>query len=128
MFRRRISRRLSLETIIFANHHKLDNLIIFIDQNKLQGFGLTKDIVSYDNLETRISSFGVKVQTINGHSPLSIINAVKQIEPKNLNIIILDTIKGMGLHNEGKLESHYLPLNADQYEEAINNLKEMYNK
>lgn len=116
------------ETIIFANHHKLDNLIIFIDQNKLQGFGLTKDIVSYDNLESRISSFGVKVQTIDGHSPLSINNAVKKIKPRNLNIIILNTIKGIGLHNEGKLESHYLPLNADQYKEAIKNLREMYNQ
>ena len=116
------------ETIIFANHHKLDNLIIFIDQNKLQGFGLTKEIVSYDDLETRISGFNVKVQSIDGHSPLCIINAVKKIKSKSLNIIILNTVKGIGLHNEGKLESHYLPLNENQYRQAINKLQEMYHQ
>lgn len=114
------------ETIIFANHHKLDNLIIFIDQNKLQGFGSTKEIVSFNDLKSRINSFDVNVQSVDGHSPFSIVKAVKQIKPKNLNVIILNTTKGKGLHNEGKLESHYLPLNEDQYNLAVNNIREMY--
>ena len=113
------------ESIIFANHHKLDNLIILIDQNKLQGFGHTEEIVSFNDLQSRINSFDVNVQSVNGHSPFSIIKAVKQIKSKNLNVVILNTTKGKGLHNEGKLESHYLPLNDDQYKQAVNNLKEM---
>ena len=39
------------------------------------------------------------------------------------NIIILNTIKGKDIHFEGLLESHYLPLSKDQYDEASNKLK-----
>jgi len=111
------------EFLIFAVHHKLDNLILYIDQNCLQGFGSTQEIVSFSDLESRLKSFNANVQSVNGHSPEQILKATNKIQKNKFNIIILNTIKGKDIHFEGLLESHYLPLSKDQYDEASNKLK-----
>jgi transketolase len=33
--------------------------------------------------------------------------------------VVFDTVKGRGLHFEGRLESHYLPLTEEQYQTAM---------
>ena len=113
------------EFLIFASHHKLNNLIIYIDQNNLQGFGKTQDIVSFSNIESRIKSFNVNVQRVNGHSPEQIVEASNNIIKNKLNVIILDTIKGNNLHFANLLESHYLPINEEQYKEAKKNIEDL---
>ena len=111
------------ESIIFSVHNKLDNLILLIDQNGLQGFGSTEDIVSYKDASTRLKSFNAHVQTVDGHEPEEILTAFENIKTNKLNILVLNTIKGKDLHNEGKMESHYLPLNKKEYLIATKNIK-----
>ncbi len=39
---------------------------------------------------------------------------------RGLRVIVLQTVKGNGLSfMEGRMESHYLPLTAEQYEQAL---------
>jgi transketolase len=103
------------EALIFAVHQKLDNLTILIDQNKLQGFGTTDEVISCCDLQTRLSSFGAKVLTCDGHDHAAILRALecKTDLPK---IILLNTVKGKGTLFENKLESHYLPLTPKNLE------------
>lgn len=112
------------EALIFAIHHKLDNLIIIVDQNGLQGFGKTSEIISCDDITKRLDSFGANVQTIDGHEPQEILDALNNTLKGKFNIIVLNTIKGNGLHYAGLLESHYLPLNEDEYISACSHIKE----
>ncbi len=56
------------EAIIFAVHQKLGNLTILIDQNLLQGFGSTHEVISCEDLHQRLASFGANVISIDGHS------------------------------------------------------------
>jgi transketolase len=114
------------EFLIFAVHHKLDNLTIYIDQNCLQGFGSTDKIVSYSDIESRLKAFDANVQSVDGHSPESILDASNNIKKNKLNIIILNTIKGKDISFEGLLESHYLPLSDKQYKEASKKLNKLY--
>ena len=114
------------EALIFAVHHKLDNFVLMIDQNGLQGFGKTSEIISCDDISKRLSSFGANVQTINGHNAEEILNSLNNIQNNVFNIIVLNTVKGNGLHNAGLLESHYLPLSDDDYISACNLLKESH--
>ena len=114
------------EFLIFASHHKLDNLIIYIDQNGLQGFGRTDEIVSYSDIESRLKAFDANVRSVDGHSPKCILEASNNIKKNKLNIIILNTIKGKDISFEGLLESHYLPLSDKQYIEASKNLNKLY--
>ncbi|MBU0744559.1 MAG: transketolase [Gammaproteobacteria bacterium] len=110
------------EALAFSVHHKLSDLTIVIDQNGLQGFGNTEDIVSYGDLTSRISSFGAHVQRVNGHNYLEIIKSLNNQSSERPNVLILDTIKGKDLHFSGKMESHYLPLSEDQYRIACANI------
>jgi len=103
------------EALTFSVHHQLHNLTIIIDQNGLQGFGKTEEIISCSNLAPRISSFGAYVQHIDGHSWSEIKKSLETRSLEKPNIVILDTIKGKDLHFEGEMESHYLPLSEEQY-------------
>jgi transketolase len=112
------------EALIFSIHHKLDNFILIIDQNGLQGFGKTDEVISNSDLTKRLDSFGANVQTIDGHNPQVILDALNCVKDNKFNIIVLNTVKGNGLHNAGLLESHYLPLNENEYLSACNFIKE----
>ena len=46
----------------FAGHHKLDNLTVVVDYNKLQGFGYTKDILSLEPFFSQVE--GIRLVTI----------------------------------------------------------------
>jgi len=106
------------EALIFAIHHKLDNLTILIDQNKLQGFGATSEVISCGDLRARLSSFGANVISCDGHDVLAIANAL-QAESSSPKIVLLNTVKGLGTLYEGKMESHYLPLTHENFEFAM---------
>ncbi|MES9903755.1 MAG: transketolase [Sedimenticola sp.] len=103
------------EALAFAVHHQLNNLTIVIDQNGLQGFGKTEDVISCSDLTARVTSFGAHAQRIDGHNCSEIKISLENKSLVNPNILILNTIKGKGLHFEGKMESHYLPLSEEHY-------------
>ena len=107
------------EALIFSCHHNLDNLTIIVDHNNLQGFGSTNDIASISPLNKIINGFNLEVITIDGHSPEEILSALKKKQNK-CRLIILETTKGNGVSfMENKMEWHYLSLNKDQYNQAI---------
>ena len=110
------------EALTFAVHHKLDNLTIIIDQNGLQGFGRTEEVISCGDLTPRLASFGAHVQRIDGHDCNKIFGSLNIKVDKKPNVLVLDTIKGNGLHFEGRMESHYLPLSDEQFHAALSGL------
>lgn len=106
------------EALGFAVHQRLTNLTLLIDQNGLQGFGRTADVISCDDLAPRIAAFGADVRKADGHDPEAIIDALAEPAEGVPRVLILDTVKGRGLHFEDRLESHYLPLSEAQYATA----------
>ncbi|WP_318166651.1 transketolase [Roseobacter sp.] len=112
------------EALTFAIHHKLDNLTIIIDQNGLQGYGRTKDIISCEDLGPRISSFGAYLQRVDGHAPVAIKQALDERCAGQVSVVILETTKGRGTYFEDTLASHYLPLDDDQFQAAYKALEQ----
>jgi len=110
------------EALIFASHHKLNNLTIFIDNNKLQGFGNTSEIASMDPLITKLDGFDLKILEIDGHNHDQIREAAK-LRSKKPILVCMNTIKGKGISfMENKMEWHYLPLDPKHYKIAIDEL------
>jgi transketolase len=103
------------EALIFAVHHRLDNLTILIDQNKLQGFGSTGEVISCGDLQPRLAAFGANVISCDGHNPEAILEALES-GTKGPKMILLNTKKGRGTLYENKMESHYLPLTLENFE------------
>ena len=112
-----------------ASMHKLDNMIVFVDRNKLQISGPTVEVMSYEPLDERWRSFGWGVRIIDGHNLESIIGNVMQtpFEKGKPSVIIADTIKSKGLSfAEGKVSYHYWkakPEEMDQAERDLDNIE-----
>lgn len=107
---------------MFAAHNNLDHLITFVDWNKQQLDGFTKDVMDTGDLEEKFKAFGWRAQTVDGHDPGSIKAAVA--EAKNPAgkpcAIILDTIKGYGCDfAEGIAGNHHMTFTKEQIDEAI---------
>jgi transketolase len=108
-----------------ASMHKLDNLIVFVDRNKLQISGPTIEVMSYEPLDERWRSFGWGVRIIDGHNLESIISNVMQapFEKGKPSVIIADTIKSKGLSfAEGKVSYHYWKAKPEEMEQAERDL------
>jgi len=112
------------EAIMFISHYKLSNLTIIIDNNKLQGLGLTDDVIRMGQLELKFKSFGLYVKSVDGHSHDEIFRALSETADKNLpSVIIANTTKGKGVDfMEDSLEWHYKNPNKDQFINAMNQI------
>ncbi len=115
----------------FAVANRLDNLLVFIDKNGLQGFGNTKDILGDTAAADLWRAIGFDVLEVDGHSISAMLMAKEQLlsnkngKPK---MIIADTVKGKGInYMENKMEWHYLPMNETQYADAMKKIENDYN-
>jgi transketolase len=112
------------EGAMFAAHHKLGRLIAFIDWNKQQLDGYTKDVMDMGDIADKFKSFGWHAQTVDGHDASSIKAAV--IEAKAAadapSAIVLNTIKGYGCDfAEGISGNHHMTFTQEQMDKAIEN-------
>ena len=119
------------EACHFAVANKLDNLIVFVDKNGLQGFGNTADILGDTAAGKVWNAIGFDCVEVDGHSISALLGAKEQMKAlKNgrPKLIIANTVKGKGIpYMESKMEWHYLPMNEAQYQEALKKIKNDYN-
>jgi transketolase len=109
----------TFEALIFAAHNNLSNLTILVDHNGLQGFGSTADVASMDPLGARLAGFDVDLRDCDGHD-LGSLRAALTPQGNRPAVVIMRTIKGRGVPGlEGRMESHYLPLNETTYQAAL---------
>ena len=117
------------ETALFAGHHKLDNLFVIIDYNKLQGFGSTNKILNLEPLKSKFQSFNWNVDQVDGHNVKQIMKSLKKLNKKKNskpNLIIANTIKGKGVKfMENKFQSHYEVLDTSKYNISIKDLRSL---
>ena len=110
------------EGLLFAAHHKLNNLYIILDNNKKQSSGLVKDILNLEPINKKISSFNFEIKSCNGHDIKDVIKKIKSFKNKNKpKFLIANTIKGKGIKFlENKKDCHYDVLEkniADKFKE-----------
>lgn len=107
------------EAVIFARQHRLNNLVIIVDANGLQGFGSTKEVADLEPLSDKMSSFGLAAQEIDGHDLHQIVEAL-DFQSTGPSIIIARTQKGHGVSfMQDAMEWHYLPMTEEQYRQAV---------
>ena len=118
------------EAAHFAVQHKLDNLIILVDKNGLQGFGDTAEVMGDTASEATWKAIGFDTAVADGHNVDALLETVDQLlarpngKPK---LLLAQTVKGKGVsYMENRLEWHYLPMTATQYEQAQADVQERY--
>ena len=111
------------ESFLFASHHKLNNLKIIIDYNKIQSLDFVNNTLKIEPLKKKLESFGLKTVIIDGHNYAEIIKSLKIKSSKPL-AIIANTIKGKGVKfMENKVLWHYRPPNDKELALALNLIK-----
>ena len=110
------------ESILFAAHHKLKNLVIIIDYNKIQSLDSVKNTIKLEPIKQKFLSFGCDAVLINGHNHKEILKAIKKKSTKPL-VIIANTIKGKGVSfMENKVLWHYRSPNKIELEKGLKEL------
>ncbi len=107
---------------------KLDNLIAFVDYNKLQIDGRTDtdEVCCLGDIKAKFEAFGWYGQFIDGHDVEAIAAAIDNARAHkgSPSVIILDTIKGKGWSkSENQVGSHSRGFTAEELEEALGELR-----
>lgn len=85
------------EGIMFASHYKLDNLVLILDNNKLQKMGKVEEVMGINNWALKFQSFGWNTKEIDGHNINEIEKSYQELAKDKPTVIIANTIKGKGV-------------------------------
>ena len=106
-----------------AVKYQLDNLVVFVDNNRLQIDGFCDEIMPLQDLEKKFEAFGFETKRINGHLMEEIVETLDEIRiaqngrPK---CVVLDTVKGKGVsYMEDVADWHGVAPNDEEYKQAI---------
>jgi transketolase len=87
------------EAALSASKHRLDNLTVMIDYNKIQSAGWTSEILPLEPLADKWRAFGFAVAEVDGHDVTALRDLLKRVplEAGKPTAIICHTIKGKGI-------------------------------
>lgn len=114
------------EAVMSAAHYSLDNLIVFVDNNKLETDGETRRIMNVEPIAPKWRAFGWNAYEIAGHDFREIDEAVTRCAVCNgkPSVIVADTVKGKGVSfMEGDYNWHSGPTNPQQTEAALREIE-----
>ena len=112
------------EALLFAGHHKLDNLIVIVDANGFQAMGEIKEVLDLEPFAAKFASFGFETFECDGHDSNVLKKGFNQFsaaagsgKPKAM---IARTVKGKGVSfMEGNNQWHYLRLSSETLKSAL---------
>lgn len=117
------------EAIMFAAHHKVDNLIATVDWNGQQIDGPTQKVMQLGDIEKKFEVFGWSTLRTNGNDMDELVAALNKARTLTGNgkpvAILMETVMGKGVDfMEGTHEWHGIAPNDDQLEKALAQLPE----
>jgi transketolase len=112
------------EGLLFAAHHKLDNLHVIVDANEFQAMGKTSEILNIEPLEEKFKAFGFEATTCNGHSVEEVTHHLVSFKrPHTPKALVARTIKGKGISfMERENKWHYTRLDLGTLELSLREL------
>ena len=86
------------ESLLIASRHKLDNLVVLIDYNKIQALSFLEEGLPLDDLAAKFKAFNWDCIEINdGHSFDELIPVLQQKTSMKPKAFVVHTIKGKGI-------------------------------
>lgn len=115
------------EAALFANHFRLNNLVVIIDHNHMQSLDFNENTLEIEDLGEKWRAFGWNVIVIDGNNHEQLRCAFKEadcLRRKEIHkptIIIANTIKGFGIEfMENDILWHYrFPHDGWEYDGAV---------
>jgi transketolase len=116
------------EAIMFASHHRLNNLTAIVDRNMLQSIHSTEATLELEPFPEKWKSFGWDVLEVDGHCCESLFYALTNVRTDSNKplCIIANTTKGKGVSfMENKVLWHYRSPKGEEYDNAIKELEKL---
>ena len=115
------------EAVMTGYKYKLDNLVVFVDNNRLQLDGTCEEVMPNIDLGKRFEAFGYEVFYIDGHNMEEIVATLDKIRASHNGLpkaVIANTIKGRGVSfMENQVGWHGVAPNDEQYKQAMEELE-----
>jgi transketolase len=111
------------EAAMFAAHHKLDNLIVIVDENRFQAMGTTDEIIELGDIRAKFDAFGFDAHDVDGHDEAALDALLTELEASpspRPKAIVARTTKGHGVSfmaNDNRW--HYTRLDEGTYAAAV---------
>jgi transketolase len=114
------------EAILFAGHHKLNNLVVIIDYNKIQSMAPTKDVLDLEPFADKWLSFNWEVIEVDGHDHNQLFDAFEKTKNTDKPVVIIaHTVKGKGVSfMENTVLWHYRTARGDELIAALREVEE----
>lgn len=107
------------EALMFAAHHRLTNLTVIIDYNKLQSLDTVSNTLTLEPLAQKLKAFGCDVKEVDGHNHKILSTILRVRNDTKPTVVIAHTTKGKGVSfMENSVEWHYKSPDADQLARA----------
>lgn len=118
------------EGLMFAVHHKLNNLCVLIDNNRISSITRTEEVIDLRPLRTRFEGFGLNTCEVDGHSVDDIKSCISEATKFEVpTVIICNTVKGKDVpFAEWQPVWHYRSLNEELFNQAMSHLEILKNK
>lgn len=114
------------EAIMFAAHHKLDNLVAIVDYNKIQSLAPVAETLALEPFTDKWRSFGWDVCESDGHDHNALRAAFARlpVETGKPSVVIAHTTKGKGVSfMENTVLWHYRTARGDEFAAALAELE-----
>ena len=86
------------ESLLIADRHKLDNLVVLIDYNKIQALSFLEEGLPLDDLAAKFKAFNWDcIEIKDGHSFDELIPVLQQKSSMKPKAFVVHTIKGKGI-------------------------------
>lgn len=113
------------EAILFAAHHKLDNLVAIVDYNKIQSLKTVSETIELEPLRAKWESFNWCVDEVDGHDHHALKAIFKKIpfRADQPSCLIAHTVKGKGVSfMENTVLWHYRSPQGEELAKAMEEL------
>lgn len=114
------------EAILFAAHHRLDNLIAVIDYNKIQSLKSVSETLELEPFTDKWRSFRWSVKEVDGHDHTAIQESLSKLpfETSHPSCLIAHTTKGKGVSfMENSVLWHYRTPRGEELTAALKELE-----
>lgn len=117
------------EAALFANHNKVDNLIVTVDWNGQQIDGANDEVLTLGDLPAKWAAFGWDVLRMEGNNMENVLHTLAEAKSRTGKgkpvVILMHTEMGYGVDfMMGSHKWHGVAPNAEQTVDALNQLEE----
>lgn len=114
------------EAILFASHHKLNNLVAIIDYNKIQSLDSTEATLGLEPFADKFKAFGWNTVEVDGHDHRALKKSLELVNVEKIRptVLICHTTKGKGVSfMENSVLWHYRSPQGEEYQAASSELQ-----